>query len=100
MKKIINGKLYNTETAKEIGSWWNGYGSSEFNHCAETLYQKNNGEYFMYGRGGALSIYAETHGSDVGWGNCIVPMTDKEARAWAEEHLNADEYLEAFKAEE
>lgn len=24
-KKFINGKMYNTETAKEIASYWNGY---------------------------------------------------------------------------
>ena len=30
MKKIINGKMYNTETAKEIGSWNNGRYRSDF----------------------------------------------------------------------
>ena len=31
-----------------------------------------------------------------GWGQQIIPLTYDEARDWAEEHLNADEYAEAF----
>ena len=30
MKKIINGILYNTETAKELAEWSNGLSSSDF----------------------------------------------------------------------
>ena len=45
MKKIINGRKYDTETAKEIGYWSNGYPCSDFNHCEETLYLKKTGEY-------------------------------------------------------
>ena len=32
MKKIINGRLYDTETAKLIGSWSNGFSSSDFHY--------------------------------------------------------------------
>ena len=44
MKKIINGRKYDTETAKEIGYWSNGYPCSDFNHCNETLYLIGNCE--------------------------------------------------------
>ena len=47
MKKIINGRLYNTDTAKLIGSWSNGLSSSDFHYCTEDIYQKQNGEYFF-----------------------------------------------------
>lgn len=100
MKKIINGKLYNTETARLIGHYNNGYYSSDFNYCAEELYQKKNGEYFLYGCGGALSAYGEHRGNEMCWGDCIMPMTAKEARSWAEEYLPADKYMELFGAEE
>lgn len=40
MKKIINGKLYNTETAKEICSWSNGYFSRDFHIVSEIIFQK------------------------------------------------------------
>ena len=42
MKKIINGKKYDTETAKEVGYWNNGYPCSDFNHCEETLRKQEN----------------------------------------------------------
>lgn len=48
MKKIINGKAYNTETAKELGSYWNGYPHGDFSYVCETLYVKRTGEYFLH----------------------------------------------------
>ena len=84
MKKIIKGKLYNTETAKEIAAWSNGLSYSDFNWCEETLYRKKTGEYFVAGEGGARSKYAERHGDMWGAGEEIVPMTEDEARTWAE----------------
>lgn len=32
MKKIINGKEYDTDTAKEVGSLWNGIGAGDFRY--------------------------------------------------------------------
>ena len=38
MKKIINGKRYDTDTAKELGSWsYSHYG--DFAYVCETLYR-------------------------------------------------------------
>ena len=97
MKKIINGKLYDTDTAKELGFWDNGYFPNDFNYCAEWLHRKRTGEYFLYGKGGARSKYGERAGSNL-WadGRTIIPMTYEEARRWAEEKLDADEYAEIF----
>lgn len=50
MKKIINGKLYDTSTAKEIGSYWNGLGDRDFNHISETLYRKRLESFFFMAR--------------------------------------------------
>ena len=38
MKKIVNGRLYDTDTAKMFGSWSNGLSSSDFHYCTEDLY--------------------------------------------------------------
>ena len=38
MKKIINGRLYDTGTAKEIGCYENGYGAGDFRYYYESLY--------------------------------------------------------------
>ena len=96
MKKIIKGRLYNTETAQELGSWNNGdYG--EFTYCEETLYRKRTGEFFIAGKGGAMSRYAVKAGSN-SWagGSDITPQTFDQARQWAEEHLDANKYEAIF----
>lgn len=97
MKKIINGKMYNTETAEELGSWSDSLSVRDFGHCSELLYRKKNGEFFLYGEGGPASRYAEPDGIS-GWtsGSSIIPMTEDDARKWSETHLDADEYEAIF----
>ena len=96
MKKIINGKLYDTETAKEICSWSNVYYSGDFYHTYETIYQKKTGEYFLYGRGGALSQYGESYGSNWIAGETIIPFSLEDFKEWALDKLSADEYIPIF----
>lgn len=50
MKKIINGKKYDTESAQEICSRSSGH-YGDFHRVAETLYRKKTGEFFLYGEG-------------------------------------------------
>lgn len=97
MKKIINGKVYDTETAKEIASWGNGGGWMDFHHFEETLYRKKTGEFFLFGEGGAMTKYAKPVEQN-SWtgGSRIMPMSFSEAQAWAEEHLDGDEYEAIF----
>lgn len=97
MKQIINGKMYNTDTATKVGSWSNGCSTSDFSYCYEALYRKKTGEYFLYGDGGPMSRYSRSSGQNCWSGDTrIIPMTENEARQWAEDNLNADEYIEAF----
>lgn len=97
MKKIINGKKYDTETAKKIGYWSNNYNCSDFNYCAETLYRKKNGEFFVHGEGNAMSKYSVSCGQN-SWsgGQEIIPLTEEKAKRWAEKYLTGDEYEEIF----
>lgn len=96
MKKIIKGRKYDTETAKEIACWSNGYLCSDFNHCKETLYLKKTGEYFLYGEGGALTQYSRSvFGGSIG-GSRIIPLTEEDVKEWAMEHLECDEYEALF----
>ena len=100
MKKIINNKLYDSSTAKEIGTWDNGiYG--DINSIEETLYRKKTGEFFLHGSGGANTKYASQSGSG-NWsdGERIIPMTADAAAAWAQERLPADVYVSVFGAPE
>lgn len=96
MKKIINGKKYDTETAEKVGSWNNGLSSNHFNNCSETLYRKKTNEFFLYGEGGAASKYAG-YNYNSSWGSDkIIPMTLNEAKTWVEEHMDGDEYESLF----
>ena len=96
MKKIINGRLYDTETAKELGG--DSYSNRrDFHYWAETLYKKRTGEFFIYGEGGPLSKYAEAVGlNEWSGGERIMPLSYAEAQKWAEEHLDGDTYIEIF----
>lgn len=84
MKKVINGKLYNTETAKCIGQWSNGLFTNDFNYCSEDLYITKSGAYFLHGDGGAMSIYSVSRGNNRGGSEEIIPLTPQDAREWAE----------------
>ena len=97
MKKIINGRLYDTDTARNIGSWSNNLGAGDFKSCTEVLYQKKTGEYFLYGCGGAMTSYARAaEGGGVTGGSAIFPFSERQAKNWAKTHLSAEEYLELF----
>ena len=96
MKKIIDGKRYDTSTAKAVGC--DSYSNRrDFHFWEETLYQKRTGEFFLHGEGGAASKYAEACGQNE-WcgGEMLIPLTFKAARDWAEEHLSADDYEAVF----
>lgn len=97
MKKIINGKKYDTETAKAVAYDRNGYSYRDFKWWEETLYQKKTGEFFLHGQGGAMSKYAKSCGQN-SWcgGSEIIPMTLDEASKWAEEHIDGDVYENIF----
>lgn len=100
MKKIINGRRYDTDSAREI--WDASYGArTDFSHWSETLYRKSTGEYFLYGEGGPMSRYAEATGQNE-WsgGEMITPLSIEAAQKWAEKHMPADEYEKVFGAVE
>ena len=97
MKKIIKGKVYDTETATELASYSNGGTWRDFSHFEETLYRKRNGEFFLHGEGGPMTRYAEAQGQNSWSGGArIMPLTYQEAQEWAEKHLDGDGYEEIF----
>lgn len=98
MNKIINGRMYDTKTAREIGS--DSWGSRrDHQYWSETLYKKRTGEFFLHGVGGPASRYAERIEQNM-WsgGEQIIPLSYGKAREWAEEHLSAEEYQAVFGA--
>ena len=97
MKKIINGKMYNTETAELLDVYWNGLSRSDFRFVEEYLYLKKTGEYFLYCRGGGMTPYASHCGNVKRYGEKIIPFVNEEAaRNWAEINCEAEKYIEIF----
>ena len=96
MKKVINGKLYNTETAELIDNYSNGLSNRDFRNITEELYRKKNGEFFLYGYGGPLTKYRERCGDMWGSGENIIPITEAEAKEWLETHSTTETYIEVF----
>lgn len=96
MKKILNGKVYDTTSAKEVGCYNNGL-PTDFNYIEEVLYRKRTGEFFLHGSGGTRTKYATSLGGN-SWsgGEKILPISYEEARQWAEAHIDADAYEAAF----
>lgn len=96
MKKVINGSLYDTETAKLLGE--DSYSNPrDFAHWRESLYRTKSGKYFLHGEGGAMTKYAVCVAQNE-WssGEKIIPLDLDSAQKWAEEHLDGDEYVRAF----
>ena len=79
MKKIINGKRYDTETAEYIDATSWGNGPRDFNHWSEKLYRKRTGEFFI--------SYNKWSGSEE-----LRPITEDEAKEWVEKYLDGDDY--------
>lgn len=94
--EIINGKKYDTKTAEKIGEYGYGY-PRDFDHFSETLYRKNNGEFFLWGEGGPNSKYSEaiSYNSWSG-GEELIPLDNEEARKWCEKHVCVAVYEKLF----
>jgi len=92
MKRIINGKRYDEDTATKIASYDNGCSSGDFNSLSETLYHTKAGAFFLAGSGGAMTGYATLlqGGKTCGSGSAISPMSDVEAFEWLELHDESD----------
>ena len=97
MKKIINGKMYNTDTARKVATCEHGDGPRDFHYYCESLYCKRTGEYFLAGEGGPMTRYSRSTGQR-SWsgGENIFPLTYEEAMEWAEREMDADDYQAEF----
>lgn len=98
MKQVIEGKIYNTDTATEVASYC--YGNpGDFEYEAETLYLTGKGNWFLYGEGGAKSKYSVSTGQNWWSGsNSIMPLTADQTKKWLEEHKQTEALLLHFGA--
>ena len=96
MRKVIEGKLYNTETAEMVADdSYSNYGDLQY--WSEEIYRTQKGNWFLAGEGGAMSKYAQAIGqNEVGGGSAIIPLTEGEALAWLEDHACDPEAYEEY----
>ena len=97
MKKIIDGKLYDTETALKIACYYSEDSPASPTCLQETLYRKKTGEFFLHGKGGSESKYAKLKGGKQWCGaEAIIPLSYESAQSWAEKKLDAIQYKGIF----
>lgn len=96
MKKIINGRKYDTETATATGVENTYAYPSDFNYVHEILYKKKTGEFFIHGKGGANSAYHESDGRSQWGSEKILPISDCEAMDFVEKYGSVEQYEELF----
>lgn len=98
MKKIIDGKRYDTDAAKAAASY-SKESPRDLDYICETLYVKKTGEMFLHGEGGPRTRYAVSTGSN-SWagGERIIPIGTENAKQWAAEHLSGETYESIFGA--
>lgn len=95
MKKIINHKLYDTDTAALIAADRHNM-TDRAKYHEEVLYHTRKGAWFMLRRGGALSIFGGRDGNDRVPTCCIEPITEKAARDFCLAHGEANDYQKYF----
>ena len=101
VKKIINGKIYNTDTATFIGNHQHS-NRGDFHFEDTDLYRTPKGAFFVQGTGGAYSRWSKPCGSNgMSGGHGIQAMTPTEALEWCEAAgIDADTIAQYFAVEE
>lgn len=85
-KRVIGGKVYNTETAERIAEYSHG-DRSDFHYVYEALYRTKADRYFIEFAGGPLSVYAENQGPNLVSSSSGIQVIDPdEALAWCERY--------------
>jgi len=97
MKQVIERKLYDTENAKVIAEYWNGYPSGDYDFIYEGMYLTANKTWFLYCKGGAGTKYCGTWSNARISGEKIVPLkTHDEVINWLEENGKPEVIIEHF----
>ena len=98
MKKVINGKVYDTSKAKLIAEahhpdcieYATGKGLQQW------LYQKKSGEFFVHADGAAIELQNVLPSGEYRPGKSIYPLTYQQAQRWAERELTAEQWESIF----
>lgn len=97
MKKVINGKVYDTDKAVLIAradhdNIKDAYGMP----CRQVLFRKKTGEFFLYLEQGTSLTLNNILGGDYRHGRGIYPLTYGQAQMWSEAEMSADAWENLF----
>lgn len=97
MKRVIAGRVYNTDTADHVCELPCSAFPGDFRYHDTDLYRTKNGNYFLAGSGGPMSMWAEPA---MGGGTCggkgIIPVDKDDAREHAEAaELSPEDMIDA-----
>lgn len=92
MEKIINNHRYSTETSTFIGEYSNELDVSDEQYIYESLYRKRTGEFFLFCKGGAKTMYSKKINNKRVYNEDIELTTYDEAEKWAKTHLSQEIY--------
>ncbi len=97
MKRIIDGKVYNTETAELVLSWDNRRAVNDFKRREKDLYLTKKGNWFIYHYGGPMTDMAVGVGNNAyGGSENIEPITPENAFRFLCSHGGAVEAEKYF----
>ena len=97
MKKIIHGKVYDTEKAAFVArADHENIIDATGNTCKQALYRKKTGEFFVNLESGTSITLHNIFQHDYRQGRKIYPLNYEQAMKWAETELPADKWTEIF----
>jgi hypothetical protein len=98
MRKIINGKRYDTNTAMEICDCSpEGFYHGDFRYEETFLYRTTYGNWFLAGKGGAMSRWSVNAGLNCTCGGSgIMPLDSDEARSFLEQYGSVEDVEKYF----
>ena len=97
MKKIIDGKTYDTEKAELIKSWENGFFVGDLKYRSKDLYRTKKGNWFIYHAGGAMTDMSKSAGNNSYSGSTkIEPVSEDDAFKFLCSHEGTEEAEEYF----
>jgi hypothetical protein len=102
MKRIIDGKRYDTDTATRVACAESSCYRSDFHYWSEDLYRTPRGRWFIHGEGGPCTRWSRPVGTNGRTGSeGIEVLTVAEALEWCERReIDADLIAGYFEIEE
>jgi hypothetical protein len=87
IRKVIEGKVYDTDTALFVHALFEDKGSIGLNFFVErtNLYRTRRGQFFIAGESGALKRWGQRYDDSYGPGRGLKLVSDAEAQRFLEE---------------